>query len=96
MTNKFENVPNDPDTDIIFCKEMSVGDYKVLHQHWSWDRSISGDSIIFSKDDVSHLSDSKIEMEVRKSFNIDPDAEITLKRSDSSYVFVNFNFFIKW
>lgn len=91
MSNKFDNVPNDIDTKIIIQQEATLGKYDVLYQKWFWD-GITAESIIFDSKDVSDLNDVEIEAEVRESPLLKDDSAITIQKSDSGFVFVNFNF----
>lgn len=50
--SKFENVPVEEDTKIIFEQEATLGEYEVLYQKWFWD-GISAESIIFANEDVA-------------------------------------------
>lgn len=91
MSNRFDNVPVDEDTKIIFQQEATLGEYDVFYQKWYWD-GITAESIIFVNADVSNLDDKEIEQEVRSSPLVKQDSGITVKRSDSGFTFVNFNF----
>lgn len=91
MASKFEQVPVDEGTKIIYQHEARLGDYDVLHQMWSWD-GVTAESIIFDSGDVSELSDNALEGEVRKSPIVKNDSSITLTRAESGFTFVNFNF----
>lgn len=89
--SKFQNIPVEKDTKIIFQQEATLGQYEVFYQKWFWD-GITAESIIFANEDVSELDDSEIEAEVRTSPLISQDSKITITRSESGYTFVNFNF----
>jgi hypothetical protein len=91
MVSRFENVPVDEDTIIMFQVEAKLGEYDVLYQKWYWD-GITAESIIFVNEDVAGKADDEIEQEVRMSPLIKADSEITLKRSGADFTFVNFNF----
>ncbi|MCP3850785.1 MAG: hypothetical protein GY694_11195 [Gammaproteobacteria bacterium] len=91
MTSKFDNVPSDKDTSIIFQTEAKFDEFDILYQKWSFD-GISAESVIFCNDDVSNLSDSEITEHVKSSPLLKKGSSTTLKRSDSGYTFVNFNF----
>ena len=88
---KFDNVPVEKDTRILFRKVRKLGEYDVLYEIWSWD-GINAESIIFADDDVTGLEDSEIEEIVKKSKFYKKGSGITLKRAESGYTFVNFNF----
>jgi len=90
MQSKFEQVPVDEGTTIIYQHEARLGDYDVLHQMWSWD-GVTAESIIFDSADVSALKDDELEREVRKSPVLKQDSSITLTRTEA-FTFVNFNF----
>jgi len=89
--SKFQNVPVEEDTKILFQAEATLGEYEVLYQIWSWD-GIFAQSIIFVNEDVAELKDNEIEAEVRRSPLLKEGSGITLKRSESGFTFVNFNF----
>ncbi|HOC39604.1 MAG TPA: hypothetical protein PLG17_10500 [Thermodesulfobacteriota bacterium] len=91
MTGKFDKVPVEEDTAIWYRKEAKVGSYDVLYEIWNWD-GITGTSIIFANEDVEDLQDEEIENVVRTTFSLKEDSPMTLKRSDSGYTFVNFDF----
>ena len=94
MKKKFKNVPIDEDTKILFQKEAKLDNYDVLYQKWLWD-GMTGESIIFSSDDAKDLNDDEIKALVKLSPIVKEDSKITLKRSDSGFVFANFNFVSK-
>ena len=91
MSNKFEQVPVEDDTRIIFQQEATLGEYDVLYQKWYWD-GIIAESIIFANEDIVGITDDEVETEVRMSPLVKADSKITLKRSKSGFTFVNFNF----
>lgn len=88
---KFDNVPVEKDTRILFRKVRKLGEYDVLYEIWSWD-GINAESVIFANDDVNGLEDSEIEELVKKYGSFKKGSGITLKREKSGYTFVNFNF----
>jgi hypothetical protein len=91
MSDKLKNVPVEEDTRILFRKEARLGNYDVLYERWSWE-GISAESLIFSNDDVSDLTDEDLEQEVRKSPLVKKESAVTIKRLDAGFTFVNFNF----
>ena len=91
MASKFERVPVEEDTKIIFQQEAKLGEYDVLYQKWYWD-GITAESIIFANEDIVGIADDEVEAEVRTSPLLNADSKITLKRSESGFTFVNFNF----
>ena len=90
MSSKFNDVPVEADTIILYSQGATLGPYEILYQKWFWD-GITAESIIFADDDVSGLDDSEIEAEVRESPLVQADSKITIARS-AGYTFVNFNF----
>ena len=76
---------------IIFQQEVKFGEHDVLYQKWTWD-GISAESIIFSSEDIPELKDQEIEKQVRASPICKKGSSITIKRTDSGYTFINFNF----
>ncbi len=91
MNKKFSNVPVEEDTRILFRKEARFGEYDVLYEMWSWE-GITAESIIFANDDVEDMTDNELEQEVRKSPLVKKESEMTIKRLDAGFTFVNFNF----
>lgn len=90
MNKKIGRVPTEEDTRILYRKEVKIGDYDVVHERWNWE-GIKAESFIFANDDISGLTDEKIEQEVRKSQLFKGESQITLKRT-KEFTFVNFNF----
>lgn len=89
--NKFNNVPIEEDTKIIFQLQETLGEYDILYQKWFWD-GITAESIIFANEDIAELTDKEIEEEVKDSPLLNEGSSVTLKRSSSGFTFVNFNF----
>ena len=94
MANKFESVPVEEDTIILFQQEAKLGEYDVLYQKWFWE-GITAESIIFANEDIVGIADNELEAKVRTSPRLKADSKITLKRSESGFTFVNFNFEIE-
>ena len=92
MSSKFNDVPVEADTIILYSQGATLGPrpYEILYQKWFWD-GITAESIIFADDDVSGLDDSEIEAEVRESPLVQADSKVTIARSPG-FTFVNFNF----
>lgn len=59
MVNKFEEMPVEKNTKIIFQQEAKLGGLDILYQKWFWD-GITAESIIFISDDVACLSNDEI------------------------------------
>lgn len=91
MSKKFNGVPADEDTRILFRLEARQGNFEVLYEQWYWE-GILAESIIFANDDILGMSDEEIEQEIRKSPLVKNGSEMKIKRSDSGFTFVNFNF----
>jgi len=91
MSSKFDNVPVEDDTTILFHQEATLGEYEVLYEKWYWD-GVAAESIIFDSNDVSDLEDDEVEQEVRSSPLVEQDTSLTLKRADDGFTYVNFNF----
>lgn len=93
MSHKFDNVSKDKDTTIYTSVEASFGEYCVLYQTWGWG-TIKAESLIFSTDDINHLTEDELIEEVRQSPLIKEECrkkEITYKQLEE-FTFVNFNF----
>jgi hypothetical protein len=91
MSNKFSGIPNDTDTTIIAQYESCLSNYDVFYQKWRWD-GITAESFIFADNDVTSLSDNDIDLLVRSSKYFNVNSTTTIKRTESGFVFVNFNF----
>jgi len=91
MSQKFDDVPVDKDTRILFRHPAKFGKFDILYEMWSWE-GIKAESIIFATEDVSEMTDEELELEVRQSPLVKKESAVTIKRSDAGYTFVNFNF----
>ena len=91
MSNKFKTVSVEKDTRILFHKEIKLDKYDVLHEKWFWD-GIKAESVIFANEDVADLSDEEVELIVKSSALPKLGSSFTLKRLESGFTFVNFNF----
>ena len=91
MIGKFENVPLEEETVVIFESEAKLGDYELLYQKWYWD-GITAESFIFSDDDVVQLSDNELTLLAKESPLVEADSQLTLSRKSNGFTFVNFNF----
>jgi hypothetical protein len=91
MSDKFDSVPVEKDTTILFSQVAKWGEVDVLYQKWFWD-GITAASVIFISEDVQQMSDNTLKQEVKNSQIVNKDSQITIKRSDSGFTFVNFNF----
>ena len=90
MSNNFDSVSVEEDTRILRNQETTLGQYDVLHQKWKWE-AITAESIIFMNEDVVDLEDKELEIMVKES-PLFKGGQTTLKRSESGFTFVNFNF----
>jgi hypothetical protein len=91
MSDKFKNKLTDNDTKILFEIEANLGEYKIMHEKWSWD-GVYGESIFFANEDITHLNQSDLITLVKSLPLVEPDSTLTYKKSDSGFTFVNFNF----
>ena len=91
MRNKFDGVPADEDTKILFRLEGKLGEFDILYEKWSFE-GVTAESFIFANDDISGMTDEEIEQEVRKSPLVKNGSEILIKRLDAGFTFANFNF----
>ena len=91
---KFENLPQDADTQILLSFETKIGETDCVFQSWIFD-SIQGNSLIFHAEELEHLNDEKL-----KSW-INAESEIVQNKSSMNvsrhsdrhnFVFVNFDF----
>ena len=94
--SKFNNIPEEKDTEIIFRVEAKLGDFDILYEKWKLD-GILAESIIFDEEDVSEMDDDEIINKVKDSPLFDDKiykGNPTI-RHNSGFVFVNLNFFIE-
>jgi hypothetical protein len=91
MNKKFENVPVESDTVILFEKEHTIGKFDVLYQIWRWG-IYTANSIIFISNDVEELREEEIIEIVKKDSVFKGSSSISFKRSECGFTFVNFNF----
>ncbi len=69
MASKFERVPVEEDTKIIFQQEAILGEYDVLYQKWYWD-GITAESIIFANEEMLKKYGITEESEVHRIFGL--------------------------
>ena len=69
------------------CGLVSDGLDRIIAARW-----FTAESIIFANEDIVGIADDEVEAEVRTSPLLNADSKITLKRSESGFTFVNFNF----
>lgn len=91
MDSKFESVPLDSDTKILFQEQMTFGTRDVLFQKWNWD-GITAESLIFVERDLDGLNDEELLAEVKASQLAKKESRMTIKRTENGFLFVNFNF----
>ena len=91
MNEKFRGVPVEEDTKILRREVMTVEGHEVLHEKWSWD-GVRGETMIFVSRDVAELGNESLERMVRGAPQVESGSQITIKRSDTGYTFVSFNF----
>lgn len=91
MNDAFRNVPVEEDTKILRREIIAVDGHEVLYEKWFWD-GVKGETFVFVSTEVAKLSDGELEQLARQSALLDPASQITIKRAESGYTFVNFNF----
>ncbi len=90
MKDKFENVPVEADTRILFRdNNVKVGERTARYEMWSWD-GIHGESLIFSADDVSGLTDEDFKGMLIEYNILKYNDNFTVTRK-KNFVFVNYN-----
>ncbi len=93
MSNKFDNIPVEDETQILLSVTANFGRYETLYQKWEWS-GVTGESLIFFNKDLNGVSINKIQDEIRKSPLInDSSSEITTSVK-KDFNFFNFNFVI--
>lgn len=91
MTASFDNLPVDPETEVHKSKRVQVEGYTALHQRWGW-QGISGESLIFARDDVAGLSNARLKQMVEVSAFVKGQGPVMLQHTSAGYIFVNFNY----
>jgi hypothetical protein len=94
MSDKFKEVTIDRDTKIMFRKETKLGKYDVLYENWIWE-SVMAETFIFANEDIEDLTDDGLVMLVKSSNIFKIGSSVLVKRSESGYTFVNFNFEVR-
>ena len=59
MNNKFNAVPIEKGTNILFELNATLDDYDVLYQMWSWD-GVTAESFIFLSSDIADLTNNEV------------------------------------
>jgi hypothetical protein len=59
ISNKFDAVPLEKDTTLLFQLNATLGDYDVLYQMWNWD-GITAESFIFLSTDIVDLTNNEV------------------------------------
>jgi len=90
MSDKFNDIPRDSDTKIIFTSPMRWGEFDIVYEKWYWD-GINAESIIFLTKDISSFDDVALEADVRDGPLVRENSQVTIKRGEN-FTFVNFNF----
>lgn len=87
MKDKFENVPVEADTRILFRdNNVKVGERTARYEMWSWD-GIHGESLIFSADNVLGLTDEDFKGMLTDGNLLKKNFTVTRK---TDLVFVNY------
>ena len=93
MSDKFNNLPVEEGTKIMFSHEVKFGPCDILYQKWSWEGVIA-ESFVFDSRDVVELSDEELIAEAKTSPAVQKESQVTIKRNASGFDFVNFNFIL--
>jgi len=92
QTDKFLNLPVEPETEILESDVIYVGERECLLEKWRWD-GVYAQSIVFLMEDVDALSDRQlIDLLISEAILKEDDKSYTLKRNAGGYDFINFNF----
>ncbi len=91
MNKKFENVPLEKDTVILFEKMHNIDVFDCLYQIWQ-QGIYQANSVIFLNEDVEGMSQEAIEDLVKQDAIFVNKSSTSFTKSDSGYTFVNFNF----
>ena len=61
MNSKFDAVPIEKDTNLLFQLNATLGDYDVLYQMWSWD-GITAECFILLSSDIFNLTNNEVKI----------------------------------
>lgn len=86
----FDNIPTDPDTQILFERHVRIGGFDAVLQEWNWD-GIKANSLIFHTHDVAFVSDENLKQLIIAEKYEGAFGPQTIKR-EMEHVFLNFNF----
>lgn len=89
--DKFARVPVEPDTRIVSQSHGAIDDLDALYQQWNWE-GVGGESLVFVSEEVKGLGDQELKELVRGSGLVEDGSDITIRRSEPGFTFVNFNF----
>ena len=90
MHNSFRQIPNDPETTVLFQLESCFDDIPACYQSWHFD-GIRGESIIFRNQDLKHRNDTDLIDKVKASRLVQKNTPVTLSRNPPGFLFINFN-----
>ncbi len=90
MNLNSNQIPNDPETTILFQQLGVFDDIPACYQSWLFD-GIRGESIIFHKRDLKHHKDTDLIKKVKASKLVKSTSQITLSRNPPEFLFINFN-----
>ena len=91
MDPRFNSVPQDEDTKLLKQHPARLGDYPACYQKWRWDDVID-ESLIVVAEDVAHLSEPQLLELLRASPLLKHGSQVTCKKDDQGFVFLNFNY----
>lgn len=86
---KFNDVPTDDQTTIVFSQERKVGEIDVLFEIWIYERVIKARSLIFRKEDIQHLQNEDLIKMITEEMNY---FDVKLSEVNETYVFANFGY----
>ena len=91
LSNKFDAVPIENGTNILFQLNATLDNYDVLYQMWSWD-GVTAERFIFLSLDITDLTDDEVKTLAKSSPMIKSDSDLTMVRYENGYTFISFNF----
>ncbi len=91
MSSKFEKIPKESDTKILYQEERKFGQIDAMYQKFLWEGVVT-ESVIFLNRDISDLSDEEIEDKIKEKGLLNPFSDVTISKSNLGFTFANFNF----
>lgn len=88
--NKFDNLKTESDTILLLREPSTFHGFDVKMEVWIYE-GIQAQSVIFYKKEVENVTDEDFKNMIKEHYKTE---SVTLSRTDSEYVILNFDFVI--